>query len=231
MRDHRDRRIAQDVYPDDATLGHPLGARGTHIVLVHFIQHKGAEQAQVRRQSHRQRDQDRQRGIAEQVFDKAVAPTLHRKHAQLVGEEILKHDDVDQDTDRHRDSTRHHHHAVGQRAAHEGDTQCQRNGKESFQDRQRNQHRQRRAEARQDHIRHRFTRTPAGAEVEGQDLLDEDPQLDVIRLIDAKLLADVRDLFRVRHLAGQDVGRIAADPVEQHEYQHDHAQHGRRHLP
>jgi hypothetical protein len=64
-----------------------------------------------------------------------------------------------------------------------------------------------------------------------QDLLHEDPQLDIPGLVQPELGADVGDGARIGHLARQQVGRVAADPVEQHEHQHDDAGHGRQHLP
>ncbi len=167
----------------------------------------------------------------EQVFPNIVTPALHREQAQFVGEPVLEQDDVDQDTDRHADGASHHHRAVGLGAAHESHGQRQRYGDQGFQDSQRDQHGHRWPEAGQDDVGHRFAGTPAGAEVEGNDLLDEDPELDVVRLVDAQLGTDVGDLLRVRHLPGQDIGRVATDPVEQEKYKYDDAEHGRQHLP
>ena len=80
-------------------------------------------------------------------------------------------------------------------------------------------------------MRHRFVGAPARAEVGGDHLLDEDPQLHIPRLVDAELLADVGDLLGARDLAREHVCGIAADPVEQDEHQHDHPEHRRDHLP
>ena len=41
----------------------------------------------------------------------------------------------------------------------------------------------------------------------------------VVRLVDAELAADVLDLLRIGDLAGEQVRRVAADPVEQEEHQ------------
>ena len=62
-------------------------------------------------------------------------------------------------------------------------------------------------------------------------LLDEDPQLHVVRLVDAELAADVLDLLGAGDLAGQDVRRVAADQVEQEEDEQDDPEQGRDHLP
>src|SRR5206468_4834008 len=72
---------------------------------------------------------------------------------------------------------------------------------------------------------------PARTEIRRQHLLDEDPQLNVVGLVDAELATDVLDLLRARYLAGEDVGRIAADPVEQQEHEQDDPEDGGDHLP
>ena len=96
---------------------------------------------------------------------------------------------------------------------------------------QRHEHRQRRPEARRQDVRHRLVRAPRRAEVGGQDLLEENPELDVIRLVDAQLAADVVDLLGIGDLAGEHVRRVAAEQVEQDEHQQHHADHRREHLP
>jgi hypothetical protein len=53
----------------------------------------------------------------------------------------------------------------------------------------------------------------------------------VIRLVDAELAADVGDRLEARHFSGQHIGRIAADPVEQHEHQQHDPEHRGQHLP
>src|SRR3989442_12720088 len=54
---------------------------------------------------------------------------------------------------------------------------------------------------------------------------------DRIGLVDAELAADVLDLRRVRDLARQQVGRVAADEVEQEKHQQHHAEQRRDKLP
>jgi hypothetical protein len=62
--------------------------------------------------------------------------------------------------------------------------------------------------------RHALVGCPAHAEVAGRDLLQEYPQLHVVRLVDAELAPDVFDLLGIRNLAGKQVRGIAADEVE-----------------
>ncbi len=169
--------------------------------------------------------------VPEQVLDEAVSPALDRKPAELVGEEILEDDDVDEDRDRQAHRADDHHHAVGQRSAHVRDRERQADRDQRVEDEQRNQHGQRGTEARRQDVRYLLVGAPARAEVGGEDLLDEDPELHVVRLVDAELAADVVDLLLVADLAGQDVRRVAADGVEKHEHQQHDPQHRRDHLP
>ena len=176
-------------------------------------------------------DQDRQRRVDEEVLAEAVAPALHREPAELVGEEVLEDDDVDEDRDRQPDRADDHHQPVGQRAAHVGDGEREADGDQRLEDQQRHQHRQRRAEARGEDVRDLLVGAPRRAEIAGQHLLDEDPELDPERLVDAELAPDVVDLLLVRDLAGEHVRGVAADPVEQDEHEQDDPEHRRDHLP
>ena len=176
-------------------------------------------------------DQDRQRRVPDQVLPEVVAPALHREPAELVREHVLEHDDVDEDRDRQADRADDHHHAVGQRAAHVRDGERQADRDDRLEDEQRHQHRQRRPEPRREDVRHRLVGAPRRAEVGGQDLLDEDPELDVVRLVDAELAPDVVDLLGIGDLAGEHVRRVAAEQVEQDEHQQHDAEHRREHLP
>ncbi len=176
-------------------------------------------------------DQDRQRRVDEQVLPEAVAPALHREPAELVGEHVLEDDDVDEDRDRQPDRADDHHRAVGQRAAHVGDGERQADRDDRLDDEQRDQHGERRAEPRRQDVRDRLVRAPRRAEVRGEDLLDEDAELHVVRLVDAELAADVVDLLLVADLAREHVRRVAADPVEQDEHEQHDAEQRRNHLP
>ena len=100
-----------------------------------------------------------------------------------------------------------------------------------LEDQQRDQDRERRAQARGEDVRDLLVGAPRRAEVGGEDLLHEDPELDVVRLVDAQLAADVVDLLLVGDLAGEHLRGIAADPVEQEEDEQDHPEHRRDHLP
>jgi len=71
----------------------------------------------------------------------------------------------------------------------------------------------------------------SGTEIGGDDLLHEDAELNVIRLIDADLTADVVDLLLAGNLAGEHIRRVAADCVEQDEHEQHDAEHRRNHLP
>src|SRR5438552_1162678 len=62
---------------------------------------------------------------------------------------------------------------------------------------------------------------PALAEVEGCDLAQEDAELHVPRPVEAELAADGVDLLGARHLAGEDLRRIAAEELEEEEHQQD----------
>ena len=217
--------------PHDAALGHALRARRAHVVLVDLVQDEGPIEPQARCDADHQSDQDRQQRIVEQVLAERIAPPLHWKPAELVGEEILEHDDVDQNRNRQADGADDHHHPVGQRPAHIRDGKCQRDGDQRIEHQQRHDHRQRRTQSRRENIGDTLVRAPARAEIRGDDLLDENPELDVVRLIDADLPADVVDLFLARDLPGEHVRRIAADGVEQNEHEQHDAEHRRDHLP
>src|SRR3989454_10070908 len=106
MGDDRNRRVAQDVHPHHAVLAQALGAGGAHVVLVDLVEKEAAVQAYVRGKRNRDADDDRQHAVAQQVLGEADAPALHREPAELVGEHILEHQDVHQDADRDRKSTR-----------------------------------------------------------------------------------------------------------------------------
>ena len=64
-----------------------------------------------------------------------------------------------------------------------------------------------------------------------QDLVDEDPELLDDRPVQAELLADLRDLLGRGVQAGEDLGRIAAEALEQREHQQHDAGQRRHHLP
>jgi hypothetical protein len=63
------------------------------------------------------------------------------------------------------------------------------------------------------------------------DLLQEDPELGPERLVQAELLAHRVDLGRAGVLAGEDLGRVAAEALEEQEDEQDDAEHRRDHLP
>src|SRR6266705_3542418 len=72
---------------------------------------------------------------------------------------------------------------------------------------------------------------PALAEIPGRDLLDEDPQLNVIRSIDAQLAPYAFDLLRVGNFSGKQIRGVAAKPRKQKKNQQDHPEQGRDDLP
>ena len=59
----------------------------------------------------------------------------------------------------------------------------------------------------------------------------EDAELDVPRPVEAELVADGVDLLLARHLAGEDLRRVAAEKLEQEKNQQDHARERGHHLP
>ncbi len=175
MRNDGNGGIAQDMHPFHAPFGYAFGARRSYIILVDFVQHKSAEQAQAGGDADSQTDQDRQCGILEQIFSKTIAPSLYREQAELVGEHILADDNIDQDTDGHAHRACNHHCAVAQGAAPEGNRQRQSDGDQGFYNRQRHQYGKRWAEAGKQDGRNLFSRAPAFAEIKSDDLLDEYP--------------------------------------------------------
>ena len=225
------RRVAQHVDPHDAMLGEALRPPGAHVVLVDLVEEERPVEPQVGRDADGEPDQDRQRRVPEQVLGEAVAPALDREPAQPVGEEVLEHDDVDEDRDRQTDGADDHHQPVGERAADVGDGQREADRDQRLQHQQRHQHGQRRPQPGGEDLRDALVGAPRCAEVGGEDLLDEDPQLHPVGLVDAQLPADVVDLLLARDLAGEHVGGVAPDPVEQQEDEQDDARHRRDHLP
>src|SRR5450755_250673 len=161
-------------------------ARGAHVLLIDLVEHKGAEQPQVGRDADDEPDQNGKRRVDDEVLPEAVAPALHREPAKLVGKEILKDDDVNQDRYRQADGADDHHRAVGQRASYVRDTQREADRDDGADDQQRDQHRQRRAEPCRHDVRDRLVGAPARAEVGGEHLPDENAQLHVPGLIDAE---------------------------------------------
>jgi hypothetical protein len=92
-------------------------------------------------------------------------------------------------------------------------------------------HRQRGRQPRGKEVAHRFVGGPALAPVEGDDLLDEDPQLHPHGLVQAELLADGVDLLLGGVQAAQHLGRVAAEVLEEEEHQQHHAEQRGDHLP
>ena len=64
-----------------------------------------------------------------------------------------------------------------------------------------------------------------------RDLLEEDPELHPVRLVDAEAAADVLDLLGARDLAGEEIRRVAAHPVEEEEHEQHHAEQRGNELP
>ena len=138
---------------------------------------------------------------------------------------------VDQERDRERDRRRDHDRAVGERAAHVGDAERERDREQGVEEQDRHHHRQRRRQPRREQVRDRLVGRPAAAPVEGDDLLEEDPELGPERLVQAELLADRVDLRLRRVEAGEDLRRIAAEALEEEEDEQDDAEQRRHHLP
>ena len=191
---------------------------------MNFIEKKRAIQPRVGCQRHRHPHHDRQRAEFHQIGEKILAPTLHRKPAQLIGKHILKNDDVNENTDRLPHRAADHDGAVGQRAAPVSDQQCETHCQQRAHDQHRQQHRQRRHQPRGEYRGDFFVGGPTHAEIAGDDLRDKYPQLHIVRLINANLPAYIGDLLRIGNLARQQVRGVAADPVKQDEHQQHHAQ-------
>ena len=215
----------------DHVLGQPLGARGAHVVVADLVEEERAVEPGRRRQRDGDREHHRQRHVLAQVGRHAVAPALHREQAQLEREHVLADQHVDQERDRERHGRRDHDRAVGERAAHVGDAKRERDRQHRVEDEDRHHHGQRRRQPRREQVRDRLVGRPAAAPVEGDDLLEEDPELGPERLVQAELRADRVDLRLRRVEAGEDLRGVAAEALEEEEDKQDDAEQRRQHLP
>ena len=84
-------------------------------------------------------------------------------------------------------------------------------------------HRERGRQPRREQVGHRLVGGPAAPPVEGQHLLGVDAQLHPPGFVQAELLADLVDALGGGGLARQDLGRVAAEELEQEEHQQQHA--------
>ena len=118
-------------------LGEPLGSGCSHIVLIDFVQHETSKQTRIGGNADHQAQQDRQRRIGADVFPVVVAPTLHWKPTQAVGQHILSQNDEDQNTDGHQGGKHDHGAAVNRRASDPSKPQGQNQSNDCFNQEQR----------------------------------------------------------------------------------------------
>src|SRR6185369_900239 len=221
----------QHVLEQDRLLRQALGARGADVVVADLVEEERAVEPRRRRQRDEDGEHHRQRHVLAQVRRDAVAPALDREEPELEREHVLADDDVDEERDRQRHRRQHHDRAVGERAAHVGDAERERDREQRVEDEDRDHHRQRRRQARREQVRDRLVGRPTAAPVEGDDLLEEDAELHPDRLVQAELLADRLDLRLGRVEAAEDLGRVAAETLEEEEHEKDDAEQRRHHLP
>ena len=103
QRDNRNHRVAKHVADADLTLGEPLGPSGADVVLVHRVEHVGAQHSAV--------EPDEEHSQREPRQDQVVCPThrilrqwhvaARREQLDLEGEEVQQN--RRQPEDRHRD--------------------------------------------------------------------------------------------------------------------------------
>src|SRR3989454_2469792 len=195
------------------------------------VEEEGAVKASLRREAHQGGKQDGKRRISEEVAPEVVAPALDGEQAELEDEQVLADDDVYEERDRHRRDADHHHRAVEQPAAVVRHQHGRGNRERDLQQQDRERDGQRGGQPREEDAGYLLARHPALAEIEADDLAHEDSELRIPGLVEPELAPDGVDLLLARHLARQDLRRVAAEELEQEENEQDDPREGRDHLP
>ena len=191
------------MFPDDGRVGHTLGARRTDVVLVQDFEHARSRQAgDPRRREETERDR-RQEDVL------PAAPPRRREHVELDREKQNQHDAEPERRHRLTQQRDHRRDVVDQGIA----THCR---DDSCRDRETERERERRA-GELERRRHPFHHEIEGglavadrlSEVAAQSAREEAAVLNEEGIIEAHLLAELRDVFDARVGRKKEKGRVA----------------------